>query len=290
MGVENAPGASRLPADLSDEEFSLFRELIKTETGITLNDQKRPLVLARLGRHLRRLGLRSYAEYHALLSVPNLAAAERAEFVNAVTTNTTSFFREAYHFEFLRRELSPKGRLRGKRGPLRIWSSACSSGEEPYSVAITLARAAASLTTIDARILATDIDTAALTAAGQGVYDREGLAGIPADDLRRFFVAERDGQRFRVLPRLRELVNFQRVNLLVEPWPMPGGFDAIFCRNVVIYFDLPSRRRLFQRFEAALAPGGFLFLGHSESLSGAGTTLRPCGQTIYRKDGPERSA
>jgi chemotaxis protein methyltransferase CheR len=282
---ESGPLGSCSPNDLSDEEFGLFRNLIKRETGITLNDQKRALVVARLGRHVRRLGLGSYRAYHQLLSAAAVSDAERAAFVSAVTTNTTSFFREAYHFEFLRRELSAKGRLRRRRSPLRIWSSACSTGEEPYSLAITLARAAASPAAIDARILATDIDAAALACAGDAVYERELLVDLSAEDINRFFVPEGAGGRFRVAPRLRQLVTFNRVNLLAEPWPMQGGFDAIFCRNVVIYFDLPSRRRLFHRLESALVPGGFLFLGHSESLQGAGTSLRACGQTIYRKDG-----
>lgn len=290
MSREGAPVAVGSPSDLSDEEFDLLRDLIKRETGIALSDQKRALVVARLGRHVRRLGLRSYREYYDIVAAATASEDERGEFVSAVTTNTTSFFREAHHFEFLLRELLPKGRLRNRRSPLRIWSAACSSGEEAYSLAITLARAAgASPGAGDARVFASDIDASVLARAADGVYEREALAGLSAENIGRFFVPERDERRFRVVPRIRQLVTFHRVNLLAEPWPVQGGFDAIFCRNVVIYFDLPSRRRLFHRLESALAPGGFLFLGHSESLRCAGTSLRACGQTTYRKDGLEGS-
>lgn len=278
--------AGLFPADLSEQEFDLFRRLIHRETGITLNDQKRPLVIARLGRHVRRLGFSSYRAYHDFLSDPAVSATERSTFVSAVTTNTTAFFREPYHFDVFRREIATRATSRAGK-PLRIWSAACSSGEEPYSIAISLARAVGSLGGLPGRILATDIDAAALERAASGRYARESLGEMPADELRRYFLAEPDGEHLSVHPKLREAVTFQRINLLSDAWSMPYAFDAIFCRNVVIYFDAPSRLRLFARLEASLAEGGLLFLGHAETLLGSGTSLRPCGQTVWRKCGAE---
>jgi chemotaxis protein methyltransferase CheR len=268
----------------TDQDFDRIRGIVSANCGIALADHKRQLVYGRLTRRLRQLRLRSFAEYCELLR--DGGTDEVVHLVNAITTNVTGFFREAHHFEFLGRTVVPE-RLAEGATRLRFWSAGCSTGEEPYSIAITLAEALADTRGIDARILATDVDANVVATANAGIYALEKLASVDSTRRARWF--ERGGGRAAGKARVKadlknRMVNFARLNLM-QPWPMHGPFDAIFCRNVVIYFDRPTRKRLAARFAELLRPGGYLFLGHSESLHGLSNCFSLIGRTIYRKDG-----
>jgi chemotaxis protein methyltransferase CheR len=271
--------------EFTDRDFEYLRALVTGNTGITLGDHKRQLVYGRLTRRLRQLGLATFEQYCRYLDQHR--DEELGELVNAITTNLTSFFRERHHFEHLAQQALPclAGRD-GTRRRLRIWSAGCSTGEEPYSIAITLAETlAADLPARDARILATDIDTQVLARAASGVYPEERAEGIEPSRRRRWFrrgCGTNAGQ-VKVDPSLQELIVFKQLNLMDGNWPMRGPFDAIFCRNVVIYFDKPTQRRLFDRFADLVAPGGYLYVGHSESLHGVCERFRLIGRTIYQK-------
>jgi chemotaxis protein methyltransferase CheR len=280
---------------LSDDEFALFRDLIKVETGIALNTFKRPLVQARLARLVRQLRLRTYRDYYEYLVAHDATEEERSRFINAVTTNKTGFFREPYHFEYLRRVWIPALRARAHRTGnrrIRIWSAGCSTGEEAYSIAMTLADGLASLAEWDVRILASDIDTAALAVAQEGTYRVDRLRSSPVPVPRRYLHGSTSARAglVGVAPWLRELVVFRRINLVEDPWPIRTRFDLVFLRNVVIYFDRPTKNRLFERLEDVLKDEGLLVLGHSESLLGSGSGLRFVGQTIYQRDPAARAA
>ncbi|MGE0385475.1 MAG: protein-glutamate O-methyltransferase CheR [Gammaproteobacteria bacterium] len=276
-----APAGSEF--EFTSAQFDTLRRLVREHTGITLNDTKREMVYGRLSRRLRRLNLTSFAQYLALLESGD--GSEMRDFINAVTTNLTAFFREPHHFEFLADTVLPE--LVARRGParrLRIWSAGCSTGEEPYSIAMTLREAAARLTGWDTRILATDIDTNVLATAAAGVYPLERTASIPESRRRRWFkLGEGDLQgRAAVVDEARDLVRFRHLNLMGE-WPFKGRFDVIFCRNVVIYFDKDTQRRLFDRYADALTDDGFLFVGHSETLYRVTERFALLGRTVYRK-------
>lgn len=270
---------------LGDGDFQFLRAFVYEYCGIALSEQKHQLVQGRLLRRLRALGMKSFGAYCELLRAD--PQRELGELASAISTNVTAFFRESHHFDLLAGDLLPRWLEHKRRDGdrLRIWSAGCSSGEEPYSLAMVLAealeRGGASL---DAKILATDLSPAALAAAQKGVYPIERLEGVSAERRRRWFMrgeGEYAGLA-RVHPRLRELVAILPLNLLHE-WPMQGPFDAIFCRNVVIYFDQPTKRKLFQRFARLLPEGGPLFLGHSESMHGLSDDFELVGRTVYRK-------
>nr|WP_321986572.1 protein-glutamate O-methyltransferase CheR [uncultured Lichenicoccus sp.] len=269
---------------LSQADFDAIRSMVHRIAGISLGDSKRELVFGRLQRRLVALGLHSFSQYRALVDGSG-GEAERVEMINALTTNLTSFFREPHHFTFLAEILD--GRLRSADNRrLRIWSSACSSGEEPYSIAMvahqSLLKAGALLGVrrCDARILATDIDTNMIERAIAGCYDAERAATIPPQ-FERLVGRTTDGM-VGMSDALRGLLAFKQLNLL-EEWPMRGRFDVIFCRNVVIYFDKPTQRVLFDRMADLLQPGGWLFIGHSESLLGVSDRFEGHGHTIYRR-------
>jgi chemotaxis protein methyltransferase CheR len=264
--------------ELGDDEFARIVRLVRQDSGIALGASKRDLVYGRLRRRLRALRLRSFADYLALLDGPE-GPAERIRMINAITTNLTGFFREPHHFEHLAAEVLSQLPQAGRR--LRIWSAGCSSGEEPYTVAMTLHRAMPDLVEWDARILATDIDTDMVAHGKAGRYAMERSAAIPAE-LRRAHVRRVDAATVEMGPELRELIAFLPLNLLGE-WPMRGPFDAIFCRNVVIYFDKPTQARLFDRFADMLVPDGHLYVGHSESLFRVTDRFVHLGRTIYRR-------
>ncbi|HEU4590931.1 MAG TPA: protein-glutamate O-methyltransferase CheR [Steroidobacteraceae bacterium] len=268
---------------LSRSEFERLRELVREHTGIALSDAKRQLVYGRLARRLRALKLESFAEYIKLIERGE--PAELEEFVNAVTTNLTSFFREPHHFEYLGRELLPDVAARSDgTNRLRIWCCAASTGEEPYSIAMVLREAQAHLAGWDVKMLATDLDSAVLATAAAGIYTDERFKGMDPKRMSRFFekgVGAQDG-KFRVREELRSLITFRQLNLMHE-WPMRGPFDAIFCRNVIIYFDKATQRTLFERMAALQRPGDFLFLGHSESLYRVSDRYELIGRTVYRR-------
>ena len=265
---------------LSDREFEEIRRLVREHTGISLAASKRELVYSRLVRRLRRLSLRTFAEYLALLGSGE--AAELEEFANAITTNLTSFFREAYHFEFLADTVLPAIERRNAASRrLRIWSAGCSTGEEPYSIAIALNEAMARFRGWDVRILATDLDSNVVAHARAGDYKEERFAKMSDARRSRWFEETQPGT-FSASPALRSLITFRQLNLMHE-WPFKGPFDVIFCRNVVIYFDKPTQRQLFDRMAGVQRSDDHLFIGHSESLFKVSDRYQLIGKTIYRK-------
>ena len=267
--------------DFHDGHFNLLRKLVAEHAGIALNDSKRELVYGRLARRIRALKLSGFDDYCRLLE--NDPGDEMIEFINAITTNLTAFFREVHHFDFLAQTAIPeflKANAASRR--LRIWSAGCSTGEEPYSIAMTLLASVPDAARWDIRILATDIDSNVVATASAGIYPESRLQGVSDDRRRRWFTgaASKPGH-VQVKPEVAELIRFAPLNLMHE-WPFKGPFDAIFCRNVVIYFDKPTQHALFQRYGNIIAPHGYLFIGHSESMFGAQTRFELIGRTTYR--------
>jgi chemotaxis protein methyltransferase CheR len=269
---------------LGDAEFQFLRDFVYRHCGIALSEQKRQLVQGRLLRRLRALGLKEFASYCELLRKD--PDAELGELASVISTNVTAFFREMHHYDLLVEQLLPHWLEEKKHGGrLRIWSAGCATGEEPYALAMVLAEALERTGShVDARILATDLSPQALEHAQAGMYALDRMDGVSAERRRRWFLrGEGQYQGYAcVHPRLRELVTIQPLNLLHD-WPMRGPFDAIFCRNVVIYFDKPTKQRLFERYARLLVPGGYLFLGHSESMHGLSDAFDLVGRTVYRK-------
>jgi chemotaxis protein methyltransferase CheR len=276
---------SATPGDilLTDGAFNRIRELVFEHTGISLSEAKRQLVFGRLIRRLRVLQLPGFGEYIELLERGE--PEELEEFTNAVTTNLTSFFRENHHFDFLANEALPEAVKRNAQSRrLRIWSCACSTGEEPYSIAMVLREQEKLLGGMDARILATDLDSKVVATAESGVYDEERISAISKQRTAAYFLRGEGAfaGQVRVKPTLRELVRFRQLNLMHD-WPVSGPFDVIFCRNVVIYFDKATQRTLFERLAALQRPGDILFLGHSESLYRVSEKYGLIGRTMYRR-------
>lgn len=269
---------------LGDTEFKFLRDFVYQHCGIALGEQKRQLVQGRLLRRLRALGLKDFGSYCELLRKD--PDGELGELASVISTNVTSFFREMHHYDLLIDELLPRWLEQKKNGGrLRIWSAGCSTGEEPYALAMVLAEALERTgSKVDARILATDLSPQALEQARGGMYPLDRMDGVGDERRRRWFL--RGEGRYEgyacVHPHLRELVTIQPLNLLHD-WPMRGPFDAIFCRNVVIYFDKPTKQRLFERYAGLVEPGGYLFLGHSESMHGLSDAFELVGRTVYRK-------
>ncbi len=267
-----------------NEDFEALRKLVKELTGINLSDQKRELVYGRLARRLRALQLRSFAEYRELLSRDG--GKEISELCNAITTNLTAFFREPHHFEYLREQLlRPLAAQSGGTRRLRIWSAGCSTGEEAYSLAITVLEAVPDLRRWDIRILATDLDSDVLARARRGLYSAERIRGLSPERIARYFTQqqERDGLHYKVIPELASLITFKQLNLM-HPLPMKGPLQAIFCRNVIIYFDKDTQRDLFARLSRLQRPGELLFLGHSESLFKVSEAYTLIGRTVHKRN------
>jgi chemotaxis protein methyltransferase CheR len=282
MGTASASGAIVRDLVFTTEDFNDIRARVFAHTGISLADHKRELVYGRLAKRLRALRLSSFADYCRHLDANE---EELLELINAITTNLTSFFREPYHFDYLRETILPEllERNAGRRR-IRIWSAGCSTGEEPYSIAMTVREVLPESRDWDVRVLATDIDSNVLAHAQAGIYREDRAAQIPPGLLRRFFrkgVGAAAGS-VRAIDELRDLIAFRRLNLM-EEWPMKGPFDVIFCRNVVIYFDKDTQRRLIGRYADLLAQGGHLFVGHSETLFKVSDRFQLVGRTIYRK-------
>jgi chemotaxis protein methyltransferase CheR len=271
--------------DFGNEDFEALRTLVKQITGINLSDQKRELVYGRLARRLRALQLTSFAEYRELLARDG--GQEIAQFCNAITTNLTAFFREPHHFDYLRDQvLAPM--LANSSAPrrLRIWSAGCSTGEEPYSLAMTVLETLTDIRRWDIRILATDLDSDVLERGRRGVYTEDRLRNMTLQRRMRFFTErrEREGLCYEATQELKSLITFKQLNLM-HPLPMRGPLDAIFCRNVVIYFDKNTQRELFGRISQLQRPGNLLFLGHSESLFKVTEDYTLIGKTVYRRGG-----
>lgn len=264
--------------DFTPRDFERVRGLIYKRAGIALASSKQEMVYSRLARRLRATGIRSFQEYLDRLE----SWAEDPEweaFTNALTTNLTSFFREAHHFPIL------ADHLRGRKETVTIWCSASSTGEEPYSIAMTLCETFDSLTP-PAHVIATDIDTNVLATASNGVYSIDRLDKMPPEQARRFFLKGKGKQEglVRVRPELRQMVTFKQLNLLSEEWPVSGPFDAIFCRNVMIYFDKPTQSRILARFAPLMKPDGLLFAGHSENFLYVSDAFKLRGKTVYELD------
>ena len=273
------------PIVLRDAEYQRLQRLVGELTGIHLGPKKHELATGRLLRRLRALGLRSFEEYLPRVSGPTADSAEQRALVNSFTTNKTDFFRESHHFDFMTERLLPAllARTAG-RGPaeLRFWSAGCSTGEEPYSIAMTVLEALAGRS-VPVRILASDIDTDVLAAAARGVYDEERVATIPAALRVKYLLrgVGRSAGTWRVSDDVRKLIEWKRVNLTSPPWPVQGSFDAIFCRNVLIYFDRPTQTRVVHGFTNRLGAQACLFLGHSEGALGAIAELASVGPTVH---------
>lgn len=263
-------------------DFERVRRLIYARAGISLSAQKQEMVYSRLARRLRAVNLDSFHAYLDMLEHGN-ADSEWEEFINSLTTNLTAFFREAHHFEILAKHLPTWAAKRR----VRIWCTASSTGEEPYSLAMTLVEGFSKWTP-PAQVVATDLDTTVLGKADRGVYTTDRIEKLDPDRVRRFFLkgtGQNDGQ-VKVRRELRELVTFERLNLLDPSWQVSGPFDAIFCRNVLIYFDKPTQRKIIERFRPMLHPDGLLFVGHSEGLYHCTDIFRSLGKTVYEPVGP----
>lgn len=269
--------------DFTRADFERVRALIYRQAGISLADSKQEMVYSRLARRLRATGIQSFAKYLDDLEAGRMDQ-EWEAFTNALTTNLTSFFREAHHFPLLAEHAL---RLRARAGePLTIWCSASSTGEEPYSIAMTVCEAFNTLTP-NVQIVATDIDTNVLATASEGVYGMERVEKMSQERLKRFFLRGKGRHEgmVRVRPELRQLVTFRQLNLLADSWPISGQFDAIFCRNVMIYFDKNTQRKILARFVPLMKPHALLFAGHSENFLYVSEALRLRGKTVYELNG-----
>ncbi len=272
---DTPPQAPAREFRFDDRDFERIRRLIYAHAGIKLSDSKRDMVYGRVTRRLRATGLKSFAEYLQRLEADEL---EFEEFVNSLTTNLTAFFREEHHFPILAELL----RRHAADGPVSLWSAACSTGEEAYSMAITAIETLGPGARV--RILGTDLDTRAVRTADLGIYPLERVEKLGEERLKRFFLkgtGEKTGYA-RVRPEVRALVRFRPMNLMTPGWPIRGPFHAIFCRNAMIYFDRAAQRRVLERFRPLLHPDGRLFAGHAEGLSHCADLFEPEGRTVYR--------
>ena len=283
VGAPTVVRAGAAEYEMSDAEFKAIADELYARAGIVLREHKRNMVYGRLSRRLRELGLPSFKSYLERLAGPD-GEAELNVMVNALTTNHTSFFRESHHFDHLRSVAVPAFRewSKGGKPKLRMWCSAASSGEEPYTIAMTLLGNGIDLAGWDAKVLATDLDTNMLAKCAAGTYAKEAVRTVPRE-LQTKFMRDLPGEdRIKIGPEPRRLLTFKQLNL-IKPWPMHGPFDAIFCRNVLIYFDPPTKRDVVDRMVNLVRVGGWLYLGHSESIPGGHPQLELEGRTIYRR-------
>jgi len=270
--------------DFTDKDFEQVRQFVKAETGIKLSDGKKNMVYGRLSRRLRQMGMSKFSEYLEMVSTNELSE-ERGQFINAITTNLTSFFREEHHFDYLKNDVVPRLMAENARSrKIRIWSAGCSTGEEPYSIAIALYESIPDIERWDIRILATDLDTNVLAHGERGIYDIERISALSALRKSTWFLKGKGANSgsVKVDPRLQSLITFRQLNLM-GAWPMKGPFDFMFCRNVVIYFDKDTQKVLFDRYANLLTPNANLFLGHSESMHNVCDRFQLIGNTIYKK-------
>ncbi|MEO8114095.1 MAG: protein-glutamate O-methyltransferase [Phenylobacterium sp.] len=277
-----ADGASVVAGEfpLTEKDFDRIAALLREDSGIHLPKAKMTFVYSRLAKRVRALGLESFAQYCELIDGA-AGAPERALMLTALTTNVTRFFREPHHFEHFAADVMPALAAEARAGGrVRLWSAGCSTGQEPYTLALTVLATLPEAADLDVRILATDIDSKVVATAREAIYDQESIDPIPAA-MRRQLKKLPDG-RWEMSPEARRLVVCRELNLMGD-WPMQGKFTAIFCRNVAIYFDDPTQERLFGRFVDGLVPRGYLYVGHSERVSNP--KLDTCGLTTYRLKG-----
>ena len=273
-------------AQLGDNEFNRFSQLIHSEFGIKMPPSKKVLLQSRFQKRLRMLGMHSYQEYCDYVFSPEGRKAERSHLIDVVTTNTTHFFREPKHWDILNHHVMPDLWQRGigRSGALKLWSAGCSSGEEPYTLAMILSDFKEQNSGFDFSILATDISNDILQKAMRAVYAMEKAEEIPMDMKRKYVLKSKDRSKIKIDAPLRKKISFQRLNFM-ENFSLPKQQDIIFCRNVVIYFDRPTQVTLFNKFCNNLKPDGYLFIGHSESLSGMDLPLRAVQPTVFQKIG-----
>lgn len=275
--------------EISNREFALFRDLVYRETGIHLADHKRLLLITRLTRRLRAFSFTNFSQYYTFLTKDPRGKEELSAMINLVTTNKTSFFREPHHFDFFSKQILARVKS-GHQRNLRIWSAGCSTGQEPYTIALEIKRTLGEHPGCDIKILATDIDTDVLNKGRQGIYTTQELEGIPPALLSTYFSPQRENpprgeekRSYAARPALRNMIHFNTFNLMTKHFPFKYGFDVIFCRNVLIYFKKEDKTRIIRNFISHLRPEGYLILGHSESLLNQTDDLVLEGPTIYRK-------
>ncbi len=260
----------------TEKDFRSIKQLIHTHAGISLSDTKRNLVYSRISRRLRTHGLTRFSDYLSLLESNE---DEWQPFINSLTTNLTSFFREQHHFPILAEHIKKLGAQKN----INLWCSAASTGEETYSMAMTMVDLFRTYTP-SVRIIATDIDTQVLETARRGVYSVDRVGQLTSSQLKRFFLRGRgsnDGT-VKIRQELQDMITFRQLNLLDDKWLLRGPFDAIFCRNVMIYFDKPTQKKILDRFVHLMAPNGLLFAGHSENFQTITNAFMPCGRTVYQ--------
>jgi len=276
-----------IPAVLKDREFTRFSNFIYDRVGIKMPAAKKTMLEARLQKRLKALGICTFEEYSKYVFDGGEKSDELIHLIDVVTTNKTDFFREPAHFDYLLRFAIPtlvEDREAGYKAPLRIWSAGCSTGEEPYTLTMVLSEFMEACPGLRVSILATDISTVVLEKAKNAIYAEDRVDTIPLQMKRKYLLRSRDKNRglVRVAPQLRSMVQFRRLNFM-EDFGIQEQMDIIFCRNVIIYFDKPTQERLLNKFCRQLVPGGYLFLGHSETLSGLNVPLTPVASTVYRK-------
>jgi|SRR5450830_652466 len=275
--VSNGPVMQGREFVWTDADFSRVQSLIYQRAGINLHDGKHAMVYSRLSRRLRETGHTSFRDYLSWLETHD--GPEWQEFVNALTTNLTAFFREQHHFEIFAAHL--KSRPAGS--PWKVWCNAASTGEEPYSIVMTAFETLGN--NAQFKLTASDIDSKVLASAAQGVYRLDNLKGLTQDRLQRFFMRGKDSNAglIRVKPELRKAIEFLSVNLIRDDWPFKEPFDVVFCRNVMIYFDAPTQRKVLERIHRVLKPGGMLFVGHAENFSESRDLFTLRGKTVYER-------
>lgn len=275
------------PVEMTDKDYSIISSYIEKNVGIRMPEGKKVMMQSRLGSRLRALGMKSFADYISFVFNKDESGQELIFMTNALTTNKTDFFREADHFEIMNNIVLPDLIAKGRKD-IHIWSSASSSGEEPYTLAIVMSEYKRthqrSFTGFD--VLGTDISTEVLDKAVNAVYSEADTSGIPFDMKKRYFLKSRDPEKHivRIKPFLRESCSFKRLNLMDEKWDVPSQFEIIFCRNVLIYFDNPTQEKIIRHLLTHLIPGGYLFLGHSETVFSMNLPLTTIGPTAYRKE------
>jgi len=273
---------------MSDREFNRFSEFIHGECGIKMPTSKKTMLQARIQKRLRKLGIRSFAEYCDYVFSLEGTRTELVHMIDVVTTNKTDFFREPGHFDYLIETALPElinSKGSGLKRKFMVWSAGCSTGEEPYTLAMILSNFAEKYPRFKFSIIATDISTNVLEKAKLGIYDKEKVDPVPIVLKKKYLLRNKDRKKglVRVVPELRSLVQFWRLNLMDGDYGIRGKMDVIFCRNVIIYFDGPTQERLLSRLCRHLMPGGYLFMGHSETLNGLDLPLISVAPTVYRK-------
>ncbi|HPB80862.1 MAG TPA: protein-glutamate O-methyltransferase CheR [Spirochaetota bacterium] len=273
---------NQMITELNEKDFNLFREVIYRESGINLSPMKKALVQSRLMRRMRELQIRDFNEYYEYLN--ENYDDERIHLINCITTNKTDFFREAGHFDYMKNEVLPRY-VKENRKSIRIWSAGCSTGEEPYTIAISLLEFFKDKTLPDIKILATDIDTKVLETAMEGTYKEETVKVVDKEVLRRYALkgVGKNAGYYRMKDSVKKMIYFKRLNLLADTFPLKNKFDIIFCRNVVIYFDRNSQVKLFKQFYNYLNNDGYLFIGHSETLTSVSNLFQFRGRSVYGK-------